>query len=299
MRELALTVLVPPGPQALTYLAALRGAGLRPARALRLVPTTHPTTGAPVLSWLPGFLRRPLTRELHDQAMAHWPRALRTAHPDLVRDVTAAIAGSLGEDAPGWLARAHAGIRDLHAYAGAVDEVHVPDLRAPELAAALRRGPRAVLYAGRALVPRALLADPNLRFLHVHPGVLPRVRGADGLLWSLLVRGRMGASGFVMAPGLDTGDVVATREFGPLRVPLPPGTRPGDDALYRILMGFVDPALRARVLIDDVLAGAAGDLEDLPATPQDLAAGTTFHFMHPRLRSRVLRRVFPDGPQGS
>ena len=53
---------------------------------------------------------------------------------------------------------------------------------------------------------------PGIRLIHVHTGFLPQVRGADVLLWSLLVRGRPGVSAFFMTPGLDDGDVLAARE---------------------------------------------------------------------------------------
>jgi hypothetical protein len=151
-------------------------------------------------------------------------------------------------------------------------------------------GPLAILFTGGGLVPAELLDIPHCRFIHVHPGVLPSVRGADGLLWSLLLRGRPGASVFYMSPGLDEGDLIASGEFD-----LPP--LPVDFAemdvmtAYRLLYSFVDPLLRACMLLR-VIESASTSIFDLPAQAQR-GDGTTFHFMNARLRRIVFDRLQP------
>jgi len=125
----------------------------------------------------------------------------------------------------------------------------------------------------------------------VHTGFLPHVRGADVLLWSLLVRGRPGVSAFTMTPGLDDGDVLAAWETEPLTVDLPAGDRPDDETLYRAVFSFVDPLLRAELLVRDVL-DTDRDLTALRGDPQDLRTGVTFHFMHPTVRGRALAALF-------
>jgi len=215
---------------------------------------------------------------------------MRAESPEFVERVTSALE-EVVPPTRAWL-EAMAGHFDLSLHAEEVDEVLTVGLDAPALAEALRAGPRTVLYSGRARVPRALLETGDLRFLHVHPGKLPEVRGADGLLWSLLVRGRPGMSGFYMTPEIDAGDVVTSADLPGLSIPLPPGLRPDDDVLYRAVFSFVDPVLRADSLIRDVLP-AGDDPAALPTRPQEPWTGTTFHFLHPRLRRRALERLFP------
>ncbi len=151
-----------------------------------------------------------------------------------------------------------------------------------------------VIFTGGGILPKQLFEVPGISLVHVHTGLLPFVRGADVLLWSVLVRGRPGVSAFLMAPGLDEGDVLATRELDALHVPLPPGDRPDDDTLYRALFSFIDPLLRAELLTTGVLDGWGGK-GALDARPQDLSTGVTFHFMHPVVRARALRELFVDG----
>src|SRR5207244_390428 len=88
-------------------------------------------------------------------------------------------------------------------------------------------------------------------------------RRPDGLL-----RGRPGVSAFFMTPGLDDGDVLAARELEPLKITLPAGSRNDADTLYRALFSFIDPLIRAELLVGDVLE-PVGDLGALSATPQD------------------------------
>lgn len=46
----------------------------------------------------------------------------------------------------------------------------------------------AILFTGGGILPEQVLMLPQLKFLHVHPGFLPAIRGADCALWSTTVR---------------------------------------------------------------------------------------------------------------
>ena len=72
---------------------------------------------------------------------------------------------------------------------------------------------------------------------------------------------------------------------------LPAGATYDDDTLYRALFSFIDPLIRAELLVADVL-GPATDVDDLAGTPQRLDVGVTYHFMHPTVRGRALRKLF-------
>ena len=185
-------------------------------------------------------------------------------------------------------------------YAKHVERVPAASYRAPAVIDVLRRhSPGTVLFTGGGIVPAAIFNIPGLRLIHVHTGFLPHVRGADVLLWSLLARGRAGVSAFFMSPGLDDGDVLCARELDLPPVVLAAGPRPDDDTLYRAMFSFIDPLLRAELLVRDVLEPAEGDLARLEPRPQDLATGVTYHFMHRFVRTRALRLLFHDAPDAS
>lgn len=289
-RTLPLTVLAYEGPCVRAYLSALRRAGLRPERIILLVLSEHPASHKPVGKWFPGRMRSWYAEKTQEQALNHWPRRIRTGHRELVR----AIIHGLEEV----IERPSATIDEMYgrfayeSYADRVDRLIVRGLRDPGLPQRLiADGPRTILFTGGGILPADVIALPGLRFLHVHPGHLPHVRGADGLLWSTLLRGHPAMSTFYLATGLDTGDLVAVREYPRLRFAIDRAAAADDQTLYRAIFSFIDPLLRADALVR-TLAAADWDVDRLTARPQDTGCGTTFHFMHPRLRGRVLTQLF-------
>lgn len=290
MRTVPITVLVSEGPLARAYLARMRRAGLRPQRVVLMIQSAHPATGRRMGRWLPGTLARWYARQVQDQAQNYWPRRIRLTHPGLVQAISTGMAVIC--DGAAELIEEMLGSWDWRRYAQCVDYVLVSGLGDPRLIEALSSlGETAVLYTGGGIVPERLLRIAGLRFLHVHPGHLPHVRGADGLLWSVLIRGRPGASAFWMNGGIDTGDVILAVDWPVPRFDLSELARPDDQTLYRAIFSYCDPLLRAATLVDKVLVSGSNPL-DLPVWRQDLSAGVTYHFMHPALRGKVLERVF-------
>lgn len=290
-RVLPLTVLVQEGPQARAYLWELARRGWRVARVLHLVRDRHRATGRPIGRWLPSGLRLGYARWVGELTELHWPRRIRTRHPQLVHAIGRALATVVPD--PRAAIEALTGSFDYGAFADHYDRVLVRDLRDERLVEAFtHNGPSTVLFTGGGIVPKSLLTIPGVRFLHVHPGHLPAVRGADGLLWSVWLRGRPGLSAFFMDAGIDTGDLIEASDESPFRVTLPPGDFDAD-TLYRSVFATIDPLLRARFLSDRIVGlDPPPDLRDLPAQPQLTKGGCTFHFLHPRLRERALARLF-------
>lgn len=148
----------------------------------------------------------------------------------------------------------------------------------------------AFLYTNGGRVPPILLDRPGLRIIHIHPGLVPEVKGSDCLFWSILTRGRPGMSCFYMNAGIDTGDIILRREFEP---PLYPqlGAMVDTDLAYRALLHAYDPHLRAQTLLDVVKLSKDGRLHDLPSTQQASGAGRSYFWMHPRLVGKALRHI--------
>jgi len=170
-------------------------------------------------------------------------------------------------------------------FAPRVDYLTIQDYADPRLLKAMRAcGVGAFLYCSGGRVPAALFAD-EFRILHIHPGVVPHVRGSDGLLWSIVTRQRPGASCFYMDAGIDTGQLIATAEY---QKPRWPGLSVPPDVLYNALIHCYDPHLRAALLID-VLQGPSksGNLAEMPAVEQKPDGGH-YYTMHKALRDRVL-----------
>ena len=289
VKPLALTVLVHEGPMARAYLGVLKAAGYRVERIVLMVGKRDPANGRFVAPWLPTRFRRPMARLVQDLRMNHWPRELLRRHTELCQPWIETLARNWGFEASVYNCLTERA--NYERYADQVDEVFVDGLADADLEKYLRGlpGRRAVLFTGGGMVPASLLNIPECRFIHVHPGVLPNVRGADGLLWSVLLRGRPGATAFYMNPGLDTGDIIRTSDLD--IPPMPKNFAILDSATaYRLLYVFVDPMLRA-VMLRSVVDSATVDLFALPAVVQSAGTGTTFHFMNERLRRFAFERL--------
>jgi len=285
-RTLPLTVLLHEGPIGRAYLLQLERDGVRPAAVVRMVARTHPVTRRPLGRWLPGSFGLAYAERAEEASRMHWPRAIRRSVPA----VFDAVRSALERWRPGstLLLDRLADRIDDGTCADRVIKVRANGPRDRAVVPALREaGQPIVLFTGGGIVPPAVL-DAGIRFLHVHPGYLPYVRGADGLLWSTLVRGRPGATSFFLDRGLDTGPVVCAREYEPVTFALP--FRPDDQTLYRSVYSWYDPLLRAACLSDTIAAHP--DFALVAGEPQNPRVGETYPFMHSRLRRAALDRIF-------
>jgi len=179
------------------------------------------------------------------------------------------------------------------------EEVHsfcVRDFDDPLLHARMAQvADTAFLYTNGGKVPAALLDRPEIRILHIHPGIVPDLRGSDCLLWSAVVRRRLGVSCFYMSAGIDEGALISQREFDlpRLRALAPLLADGAEPFCYRALLYAVDPHLRAQLLVDVLRSHAGTDLRKLPAREQATCASRpAYLWMHPRLRLQVMKEAF-------
>lgn len=137
--------------------------------------------------------------------------------------------------------------------------------------------PRCAVFSGGGIL-RGEALDAVPRWLHVHPGWLPDLRGSTCIHFGLLLHGRVGITAFFMERGIDLGPIVCQRDFAP---------DPRWSALS--LDHAADAWMRGVVLLDALRAlDAASPL--LPRV-QDPAEGTTFRIIHPVLKHLALLGV--------
>ncbi|MBN8543781.1 MAG: hypothetical protein J0M34_05900 [Alphaproteobacteria bacterium] len=150
----------------------------------------------------------------------------------------------------------------------------------------------AFLYTNGGILPAAILNAPDVRVLHIHPGIVPDVRGSDCLLWSVKLRNKIGVSCFYMSAGIDEGDLIAQHEWDIPKLPsLAAMLNPREEDMgYRALLYALDPHYRAQLLIKAI--GDATDLRNLASRPQPKASRSAYLWLHPRLRLKFMREAF-------
>ena len=149
------------------------------------------------------------------------------------------------------------------------------------------------LYTGGGIVPSIALKIPNAKFIHIHPGLVPRIKGSDGFFWSLLIHGQPGMSCIYLNSGIDTGCVIATQEYE-----APHFGRYDNISIelkYQAILKAYDPHLRAQTLIgvlDRHCQSPERALSELPSLIQDSEAGVTYFKMHELMKKNILERIF-------
>jgi len=287
MKTLPITILIYDGPIARMYLARLYQAGA----ILLMVLNRHPATGRNVARWLPSKFRQVYAERNQEASLNYWPRFIRRSRPDLFE----IICDGLGKIYRGAdiLIGEMLGIAHYEKYADVVERAFINGLGDDTLVSSLQTlKHKTVLFTGGGIMPGKLFDVPGVRYIHVHPGRLPMIRGADGLLWSVLVRGRPGASCFYMDSGLDTGEIILADDVSQISFDISNIPRPDNQTLYRALFSYYDPLLRADFLANMLSNAKCADISVLPSTNQNEKDGITYHFMHEKLRDEALKKLF-------
>lgn len=136
------------------------------------------------------------------------------------------------------------------------------------------------IFTGGGILHKNILSAGK-KFIHVHPGIVPDYRGSTCFYYSILDRGTVGATAFIMDEHIDTGDTILCSEFR---------------LNYRILSEqplfidyIVDPYIRA-ITLKKVLVHY---LKHCTMTThlQEPATKTAYYIAHPLLRHIAIRRV--------
>jgi folate-dependent phosphoribosylglycinamide formyltransferase PurN len=123
-------------------------------------------------------------------------------------------------------------------------------------------------------IPQAVLAASRVGVVSGHYGLLPQVRGADTVRWSILLDIQQAVSHMFLSAEMDMGDILSTEAVSVAR---------GDDlARIRRKCQTLNGAAHLR-LLDRISTG------DVTWTPQRREQGTYFYPMGKRLREKVDR----------
>lgn len=162
-------------------------------------------------------------------------------------------------------------LRTIQELAIPCEVVDTDDVNSPEVVEAVRKSPVDVfIYSGPggAILRRDILQSGK-RFLHVHPGLVPRFRGSTTVYYSLLVDGECGASATFLEKQIDVGPVLATRVYPP------PADRTTIDYGY-------DPYIRSDLLV--LVLKDYQKTDEFHMEPQSGQSEENYYIMHSVLR---------------
>ena len=84
----------------------------------------------------------------------------------------------------------------------------------------------------------------NKKFIHIHPGYLPEIKGADGSLWHIKNNNNLGVSSFFMNEKIDGGSIITREKFPMPKFSLRNYEELNTKMLYKLWFSFFDPLLR-------------------------------------------------------
>lgn len=287
-KTIPLTVMFYEGPMARAYLSTIKSLGFKPKKIIELIAGKDIATKKPVGKWLPKGIRKAYAANIQRSKIHYWPKQLKKDYTDLTAKILNIIeaqfqfSNATVEDANS--------LKNLSEYCDKIDSIMVDNLLDKRLLDYLTGEQQsAILFTGGGILPEKLLALPQLKFLHIHPGFLPDIRGADCALWSTLLTGHTSATCFYMSPGIDTGDIILSCWLPKLEI-LTNNKNIDLASQYRAVYSFIDPWVRAFVL-RKLLLCRHECFSSLKSTPQLENDGVTFHFMHERLKVYALGKL--------
>ncbi len=286
LKEISLTVLFYEGPIARAYLATIKSLGFKPRKIIQMVAARDVATNKEVGRWMPKLIRESFAANIQRSKMHFWPKNLLKTHPEKIERIFENLQCAFGF--PQEIVSEAYALLPLAGYSDSVEPLLTEGFKDKALIQCLSDEPEGtILYTGGGIVPKAVLLNEHLQFMHIHPGYLPDIRGADCSLWSTLIAGRFSASCFYMAPGIDSGNIIKSCWLP--NISFSHEIRNDEPAVaYRIIYCFLDPWVRAFVLRDVIKNNQRFDAID--SKPQNDEDGEMFHYMHDRIRKVVFSK---------
>ncbi|WP_428324998.1 formyltransferase family protein [Nitrosopumilus sp.] len=123
-----------------------------------------------------------------------------------------------------------------------------------------------MIFTGGGILKEEIL-NCKLKFIHLHPGIVPDYKGSTCFYYSILDRNVCGVSGIILNKGLDTGDIIYQRKF--------------EKPSHSFVDEIYDPHIRSETLIDIL---KKNDLKNHKYKKQIPTEGTTYYIIHPVLK---------------
>ncbi|MDC3053331.1 hypothetical protein OA187_02085 [Candidatus Pelagibacter sp.] len=134
---------------------------------------------------------------------------------------------------------------------------------------------------------KQILKNPlklNKFFLHIHPAILPDIKGADGSLWNIKKKNCFGGTLFVLNEKIDEGEIIFKTELKLKKFNI--SYKKFSNILYDIWFSFIDPAIRCYVFKNSI---NNRKLENI--TKSINIGGEYFSFMDNEIREKILKKI--------
>ncbi len=138
------------------------------------------------------------------------------------------------------------------------------------------------------------ILDLDKKFIHIHPGDLPSIKGADASLWQLKHWGDYAVSCFVMNKKIDEGNILYKKKIKFQKFKFDIFSQLETDEIYRLWYSFFDPLLRGFLLRELIINknDLISNISDIPKKHNENKKSNYYSFMTKKEKQEVFKLIF-------
>ena len=238
-----------------------------------------------IAPYLPDFLTRKIAKQVHAYQLNYWVHYLHKKYPSLYLEITSKFSKEfrINKKVYNHLFQ----LKKMSEYCLEYQDMFLSKLS--ELEKLFSKTKDTFLFSGGGILPKSLFKYKDIKLIHIHPGYLPDIKGADGLLWSIKKTKKLGVSAFIMNERLDCGDIIFRQNLN-----FPKITKKilllENKTIYRLIFSFIDPLLRAFCL-KHLIQKSSFNFENNKLMKQNYKDGCTYRFMSENLRFEIYKKM--------
>ena len=282
---LPISLLMHEGPIARIYLGLFYEYGFRFKRIYFLNYQNDNIKKKKIAPFLPTFLKKIIAKQIHSYQLNYWVHYLKRKYPYLYLEITKKFSKKLKIKINVYEHLFK--LKKMNEYCLDYKELFLKNFL--ELNKVFLKNKENFLFSGGGILPKKLFENKHTNLIHIHPGFLPNIKGADGLLWSIKKRKKLGVSAFIMNEKLDCGDIIIRNNIN-----FPKITKKilhlENKTIYRLIFSFIDPLLRAYCL-KKIIQENGFDLKKEKLIKQNHKQGSTYSFMPEDLRIEIYKKL--------
>ncbi|MGG7147238.1 adenylyl-sulfate kinase [Clostridium butyricum] len=130
-----------------------------------------------------------------------------------------------------------------------------------------------IIFSASGILGQDIL-NTNKKFLHIHPGIIPKYRGSTCFYYSMIEEGKVGATALFLNDKIDQGEIIKQKEYEiPMNIDI--------DNIF-------DPYIRSELLYD-VISEYINN-STIKSISQNVNEGETYHVIHPILKHLAIMK---------
>ena len=289
-KTIPLTLLFFEGPIARSYAETLYSLNIKPERIINIISSVDLVSKKKIGKYFHKFLKKLLAILSQKTRIHYWSNFIIKNYPELYENILNTVQTTFSFNKKTIL-DSHK-LKNLKFYSNQVDQVLIENLNDKKLYEYLENTENTtILFTGGGMLPETLLTMKKHRYIHIHPGYLPKIRGADCFLWSTLLKGKPSVSCFYMSSKIDMGEIILAEWLPKFTLKIPLNKYPLK-IIYRSIYAFVDPWVRSYGLRELICKNTNFDKFDTKS--QTELDGITFHFMNNQIQKKLFENFYQN-----